>query len=131
MCSFQHDPNEIMQVIADYSILPLGPRYQDTENVRAIKAKQCQFDNKTKAITDLEALYNNIMKNWSNVKLHYNIEHIQYAKAISVNIIGGTLLDTTRAAQSAIRYCTPGWYLLDQIRKRFEYTDFYCTILSA
>ena len=26
-----------------------------------------------------------------------------------------------------ITYCTPGWYLLEQIRKRFKYADFYRT----
>jgi len=26
-----------------------------------------------------------------------------------------------------ITYCTPGWYLLDQIRKEFEHADFYRT----
>jgi hypothetical protein len=26
-----------------------------------------------------------------------------------------------------VTYCTPGWYLLEQIRKRFKYADFYRT----
>lgn len=26
-----------------------------------------------------------------------------------------------------VSYCTPGWYLLDQIRKKFKYADFYRT----
>ena len=26
-----------------------------------------------------------------------------------------------------VTYCTPGWYLLDQIRKRFKHADFYRT----
>lgn len=30
-----------------------------------------------------------------------------------------------------ITYCTPGWYLLDQIRKKFKYADFYRTTWSA
>jgi hypothetical protein len=30
-----------------------------------------------------------------------------------------------------ISYCTPGWYLLDQIKKRFKYADFYRTAWSA
>lgn len=30
-----------------------------------------------------------------------------------------------------VSYCTPGWYLLDQIRKRFEHADFYRTTWSA
>ena len=30
-----------------------------------------------------------------------------------------------------VAYCTPGWYLLDQIRKRFKYADFYRITWSA
>jgi hypothetical protein len=26
-----------------------------------------------------------------------------------------------------VTYCTPAWYLLEQIKKRFKYADFYCT----
>lgn len=30
-----------------------------------------------------------------------------------------------------VTYCTPGWFLLSQIRKRFKYADFYRTTWSA
>ncbi|KAJ3862325.1 hypothetical protein EV359DRAFT_83452 [Lentinula novae-zelandiae] len=30
-----------------------------------------------------------------------------------------------------VTYCTPGWYLLGQIQKRFKYADFYRTTWSA
>ncbi|KAH9973768.1 hypothetical protein BGW80DRAFT_1560210 [Lactifluus volemus] len=30
-----------------------------------------------------------------------------------------------------VTYCTPGWYLLKQIQKRFKYADFYRTTWSA
>ena len=30
-----------------------------------------------------------------------------------------------------VTYCTPGWYLLSQIKKRFKYADFYRTTWSA
>jgi len=30
-----------------------------------------------------------------------------------------------------VTYCTPGWYLLEQIRKKFKYADFYRTTWSA
>ncbi|KAJ4491916.1 hypothetical protein C8J55DRAFT_588494 [Lentinula edodes] len=30
-----------------------------------------------------------------------------------------------------VTYCTPGWYLLSQIQKRFQYADFYRTTWSA
>lgn len=29
-----------------------------------------------------------------------------------------------------VSYCTPGWYLLDQIRKKYKYADFYRTTWS-
>ena len=30
-----------------------------------------------------------------------------------------------------VTYCTPGWYFLDQIRKKFKHVDFYRTNWSA
>ena len=30
-----------------------------------------------------------------------------------------------------VTYCTPGWYLLKQIKKKFKYADFYRTTWSA
>ena len=30
-----------------------------------------------------------------------------------------------------VTYCTPGWYLLKQIKKRFKHADFYRTTWSA
>ena len=30
-----------------------------------------------------------------------------------------------------VTYCTPGWYLLEQIRKKFKHADFYHTTWSA
>ena len=30
-----------------------------------------------------------------------------------------------------VTYCTPGWYLQDQIRKKFKHADFYRTTWSA
>ena len=68
------------------------------ENVRAIKAKQRQLDNETKAIADLEALYDNIMRYWSNIKFYCNIGHIQYATAILVNVEGSILYTLDWAA---------------------------------
>ncbi|KAH9963592.1 hypothetical protein BC827DRAFT_1281393 [Russula dissimulans] len=71
---------------------------QDAENARAIKAKQRQLDDETEAIADLEALHNDVTKLWSNIKLHRNIGHIQYAAAISVDVEGGTLYTSDWAA---------------------------------
>ena len=64
---------------------------QDTENVRAIKAKQCNLHGDIEAIADLEALHDEVMKYWSDINLHCNIGHVQYAAAISVDVEGGTL----------------------------------------
>jgi len=61
------------------------------ENARAIKAKQRQLYDEMEAIADLEALHNDVTKFWSNIKLHRNIGHVQYAAAISVDVEGGTL----------------------------------------
>lgn len=30
-----------------------------------------------------------------------------------------------------ITYCTPGWYLLEQIKKKFQYANFYRKTWSA
>ncbi|KAH9054792.1 hypothetical protein EDB87DRAFT_1767442 [Lactarius vividus] len=35
------------------------------------------------------------------------------------------------STKNHVTYCTPGWYLLDQIRKKFKYADFYRTTWSA
>lgn len=60
-------------------------------NARAIRAKERQSDDETAGIADLEALHDDVTKYWSNIKLHRNIEHVQYAAAISVLVEGGTL----------------------------------------
>ena len=35
------------------------------------------------------------------------------------------------STRNHVTYCTPGWYLLDQIRKKFKHADFYRTTWSA
>lgn len=32
-----------------------------------------------------------------------------------------------RLTSNHVMYCTPGWYLLGQIKMRFKHADFYCT----
>ena len=71
---------------------------QDTENARAIKAKQRQLNDEIEAIADLEALCHDVTKYWSDIKLHRNIGHVQYAAAISVDVEGGTLYTSDWAA---------------------------------
>ena len=70
------------------SVLSLRTRAEDAD---AIKAKQRQLADETKAIADLKAPHGDVTKYWTNIKLHRNIEHIQYAAAISVDVEGGTL----------------------------------------
>jgi hypothetical protein len=101
MRRFQRGLDEITKAIADRGILAdlwardivklQAKERQDAENARAIKAKQRQLDDKIEAIADLEALHYDVTKYWSNIKLHRNIGHVEYAAAISVDVEGGTL----------------------------------------
>ncbi|KAK0192612.1 hypothetical protein F5146DRAFT_1040678 [Armillaria mellea] len=108
MRRFQRGLDEITKAIADRGILAdlwardlvklQAKERQDLENARAIKAKHRQLDDETEAVADLEALYNDVTKLWSNIKLHRNIGHVQYAAAISVDVEGGTLYTSDWAA---------------------------------
>ncbi|KAF9060746.1 hypothetical protein BDP27DRAFT_1491913 [Rhodocollybia butyracea] len=69
---------------------------KERQDARVIKAKQRQLE--TEAISDLEALHEDVTKDWSNLKLHRNIGHIQYAEAILVDAEGGTLYTSDWAA---------------------------------
>ncbi|KZP20221.1 hypothetical protein FIBSPDRAFT_911188 [Athelia psychrophila] len=85
--------NEIRKVISDHGILTdlwaqeiiklEVKERKDTENTRPI------YENK--AITNLEALCDEVTKYWSNINLHHNIGYVCYATAITVDIKGGTL----------------------------------------
>src|SRR6266702_8282647 len=108
MHRFQRGLDEITKAIADRGILAdlwardivklQAKERQDTENARAIKAKQRKLDDETEAIPDLEALHDDVTKFWSNIKLHRDIGHVQYAAAISVDVEGGTLYTSDWAA---------------------------------
>jgi len=54
------------------------------------------------------------------------IWHSKEGKAFIVGQLhsGGNLGGST---SNHISYCTPGWYLLEQIQKEFKYADFYRT----
>jgi hypothetical protein len=56
--------------------------------------------------------------------------HMKNGKA---RIVGQLHSGTTKAARPAtmLLTCTPGWYLLGQIKKRFKHADFYRTTWSA
>ena len=120
MRRFQRGLDEITEAIAHRSnlasiwtqdIVRLRAKgRQDAENARAIKAKQRQLDDNAEAIADLEALRDEITKNWSNIKLHRDIGHIQYATAISVDLEGGTRYTSDWAA-----------FLADEAKVRDEF----------
>jgi len=108
MRRFQRGRDAITKAIANRSILAdlwardivklQAKERQDTENARAIRAKQRQLDNETEAIADLEAFHSEVTNLWSNIKLQRNIGHVQYAAAISVDVEGGTLYTSDWAA---------------------------------
>ncbi|KAI5993685.1 hypothetical protein EDC04DRAFT_2910737 [Pisolithus marmoratus] len=108
MRRFQRGLDEITKAIAHHGILAdlwtrdivglQAEERQDAANARAIRAKRCQLDDDTEAITDLQALHDDVTKYWSNMKLNRNIGHVQYAAAISVDIEGGTLYTSDWAA---------------------------------
>ena len=108
MRRFERGLDEITKAIADHGILAelwardivklQAKATQDSENARAIKAKQRKLDDETDAIADLEALHVVVTTNWSHIKLHRNIGYVQYAAAISVDVEGGTLYTSDWAA---------------------------------
>ncbi|ETW80721.1 hypothetical protein HETIRDRAFT_115919 [Heterobasidion irregulare TC 32-1] len=214
---------DITKAIADHGILAdlwardivelQAQEGQNREDAREMLRIRSKLDDENEAIADLEALYDQVTKEWSNIKLHRNIGHVQYAEAITVDeddtrytsdgcrclIVGkdgnatdltvgryaglvlftrnevgiesvelgiynsgvkcvevfsakgdsGSLVWHTKNGQARIvgqlhsghnkggstsnhvTYCTPGWYLLKQIKKRFRHADFYRTTRSA
>ncbi|KAG5649256.1 hypothetical protein H0H81_005076 [Sphagnurus paluster] len=109
MRRFQRGLDEIKMAVAGHGISAevLARRIvrlqaeerQDAENAREIRAIQRKLTDKHKAIADrLEALYNEVTKHWSDIKLHRNIGYVQYAPAITVDVEGGTLHTSDWAA---------------------------------
>ena len=108
MRRFQRGLDEITKAIADHGILAdlrareivklQANEMQDAEDAREIRRTRRKLEDEIEAIADLEALYDEVMKDWSNIKLHRNIGHVQYAAAISVDVEGGTLYTSDWAA---------------------------------
>ncbi|KAF9064852.1 hypothetical protein BDP27DRAFT_1425347 [Rhodocollybia butyracea] len=105
MHRFQRGLDEIISAISGHAILAdlcvrelVKLQAKERQDARAIQAKQRQLDDETEAISDLEVLHEDVTKDWSNLKLHRNIGHIQYAEAISVDVEGGTLYTSDWAA---------------------------------
>jgi hypothetical protein len=95
MRRFQRGLDEITKAIADHGILAdvcardivklEAKEVQDAENAREIRRTRRKLDDENEAIVDLEALHDEVTKYWSNIKLHRNIGHVQYAAAITVD----------------------------------------------
>lgn len=108
MRRFQRGLDDITKAIAGHGIVAdllaremfklQSKERQDAESARAIKAKQRRMDDETEAITDLEALHDEVTSMWSDIKLYRNIGQIQYAAAISVDVEGGTRYTSDWAA---------------------------------
>ena len=108
MRRFQRGLNEIKKAIGDHGILAdlwareiiklQAKERQDEENVKKIRANQRNLEDENEAIADLEAFYEEVTKNWSDINFHRNIGHVQYAAAITVDVEGGALYTSGWAA---------------------------------
>ncbi|KAG8743173.1 hypothetical protein FRC10_000315 [Ceratobasidium sp. 414] len=108
MSRFQWGLNEIKKVIGGHGLLAeflareiarlqVSER-QDAENAKELRANRRHLEDENEAIPDLEAFYNEVMKNWSDIDLHRNIGYVQYAAAITVDVEGGTRYTSDWAA---------------------------------
>lgn len=96
---FKRGIDEFVKVIADRGILAeLWAREivklkakagQDPEDLKEIQRTEIKLKDENAAITELTTLHDQVMKDWSNIRLHRNIGHVQYAEAIKVDE-GGT-----------------------------------------
>lgn len=107
MRRFQRGLDDITKAIADHGILAdlwardivklQAKEGQDQEDAREMRRIRSKLDDENEAIADLEALFDQVMKEWSNMKLHRNIGHVQYAETITVDE-GGTRYTSDWAA---------------------------------
>ena len=108
MRRFQRGLDEIKKAIGDHGILAnlwareivklQAEERQDAGTAKAIRANQRNLEDENEAIADLEALYEEVTKWWSDASLYRNIGHVQYAAAIKVDVEGGTLYTSDWAA---------------------------------
>ena len=95
MHRFQRGLDEITKAIADHGVLAgyyvrdiarvRERQGQDPEVAKAVRQLQRKLEEEDEAITDLEALHGEVTTSWSNIKLQFNIGHVQYAAPISVD----------------------------------------------
>ncbi|KAH8977132.1 hypothetical protein EDB92DRAFT_2002107 [Lactarius akahatsu] len=108
MRRFQRGLDEIQKAISDRRVLTdLWAR-----NIRKLQAKERQdavcaktilinrrrLEDENEAIADLEALYDEVTRYWSDINHHRNIGYVQYAAPITVDVEGGTLYTSDWAA---------------------------------
>ena len=108
MRRFQRGLNEIRKVIDGHGIcVDLWAREiveleakerQDVKNAKAIRTYRRNLEDGNEAIANLEALYDEVTKSWSDIEFHRNIGHVQYAAAITADVEGGTLYTSDWAA---------------------------------
>jgi hypothetical protein len=63
---------------------------QGEEVVNEIDANRRYLDGENEAIRQLEALYDEVMEYWFDIKLRRDIGYVQHAEAIKVDVEGGT-----------------------------------------
>ncbi|KAH9071484.1 hypothetical protein EDB83DRAFT_2517301 [Lactarius deliciosus] len=108
MRRFQRGLDEIQKAIGDRRFLAdlwaqeivevQVTERQDAMNAEEILANRRRLEDENKAIPDLEALYDEVTRCWSDINHHRNIGHVQYAAAITVDVEGGTLYTSDWAA---------------------------------
>ncbi|KAM5531085.1 hypothetical protein V8D89_015250 [Ganoderma adspersum] len=97
---FQQGLDDIKALIRDHGVLANVFARQivkleakeklDSEDARALRKTREKLLEQKEAIPELEAFYDEVKNEWGDIGLR-NIGHVRYAKAISVDIEGGTL----------------------------------------
>jgi hypothetical protein len=97
---FQRGLDEIKKAISDHSIRASDftqeiDGLEGTENLgeevtAEITKNRRSLDDENDAIRQLEALHEEVTKDWLDIKLHRGIGYVQHAKAIKVDVKGGT-----------------------------------------
>lgn len=62
----------------------------DRDDERELRKTREKLLEQQEAIAELEVFYNEVKNQWSDIGLR-NIGHVRYAKAISIDVEGGTL----------------------------------------
>jgi len=97
MHRFQQGLDEITKAIRDQAIVAdyyareiVNLKAKGKQDQEVIGANQRGLDDADKAIANLENLYNEVTKSWTDIRLHRNIGYVKYAAPITVDVEGGT-----------------------------------------